>query len=294
MRALITGATNGIGAVIADRLAAAGYDLTIVGRDRDKLAAVNERLRSAASAVTIETHVTDLADLEQVRALTAGLAAGPAFDVVISNAALIAAVDERNTDGIPRAVVVNYLAPYVLLRGLAEAHRDDAARFVVVGADPTYLAERPIDPDDLGYADPAVLGSDPGLRPFVLYGHTKTMDHMLVYALARHLEGSPVTVTGAHPGIIGQTGLGKDVPGLTEKVHQTYGIDATTMPPPAAGADNPVWVATARELEGATGTYYVDRAPADNAPHITDPDRCDRLWSTSAKLVGLAPELARR
>jgi hypothetical protein len=50
---------------------------------------------------------------------------------------------------------------------------------------------------------------------------------------------------GAHPGIIGQTGLGGDVPGLTEKIHTTYGIDFTIRPPPAAGADNPLWLATA-------------------------------------------------
>jgi NAD(P)-dependent dehydrogenase (short-subunit alcohol dehydrogenase family) len=294
MKALITGATNGIGAVVADRLAAAGYDLTIVGRSRDRLEATVERLDRAAGTVAVETELTDLADLEAVRALTERLAGGPAFDVVISNAALMSTLDERNAEGIPRAVVVNYLAPYVLLRGLAEAHRDHASRFVIVGADPAYLAAAPIDPDELGYPDPRVLGDDPDLRPFKLYGHTKTMDHMLVYALARRLQGSPITVTGAHPGIIGQTGLGDGVPGLTEKVHAAYGIDPDTMPPPATGAETPLWAATSPEIEGVTGTYFVDRAEARDAPHMTDAGRCDRLWETSARLVGLAPQLAAR
>jgi NAD(P)-dependent dehydrogenase (short-subunit alcohol dehydrogenase family) len=294
MRALITGATNGIGAVVADRLASAGHDLTVVGRNRDKLAATAGRLRASASTIAVETELTDLADLEQVHALAQHLGAGAPFDVVISNAALIAPVDERNGAGIPRSVVANYLAPYVLLRGLAEAHRDHPARFVIVGADPAYLAASPIDPDDLGYTDPEVLGDDPDLRPFALYARTKTMDHMLMYALARRLEDSPITVVGAHPGIIGQTGLSGEVPGLDEKVHRAYGIDTETMPPPTAGAENPLWVATAPEVEGATGTYYVDRAAALDAPHITDVRCGDRLWDASARLVGLSPQLTTR
>jgi NAD(P)-dependent dehydrogenase (short-subunit alcohol dehydrogenase family) len=294
MRALITGATNGIGAVIAERLSQAGYDLTIVGRDPAKLAATAERLHASASTIAVETELTDLADLEQVHALVQRLSAGAPFDVVISNAALIAPVDERNGAGIPRSVVANYLAPYILLRGLAEAHRDHPSRFVIVGADPTYLAAREIDPDDLRYADPEVLGDDPDLRPFALYACTKVMDHMFMYALARRLGDSPITVAGAHPGIIGQTGLAGEVPGLDEKVHRAYGIDAETMPPPTAGAENPLWVTTAPEVEGANGTYYVDRAAASDAPHITDVGRCDRLWDVTARLVGLSPQLATR
>ena len=45
--ALITGASTGIGAVYADRLAQRGYDLILVARDQQKLAEVAARIEAA-------------------------------------------------------------------------------------------------------------------------------------------------------------------------------------------------------------------------------------------------------
>jgi NAD(P)-dependent dehydrogenase (short-subunit alcohol dehydrogenase family) len=293
MRAVITGSTNGIGAVIAERLAREGADVTLVGRSDERLRATAEAIRAAAPGAEVATERADLADLDQVRALTNRLAAASPFDVVISNAALVAPLDERGPLGIPRTVVVNYLAPYVLLRGLAEAQWDHPARFVIVGADPEYLAASPIDPEDLRFDDPERLGDDPRLRPFALYAHTKNMDAMLMYGLARRLRDTAITVNGAHPGIIGQTGLTGETPGLTEAVHIAYGLDETTFPSPEVGADTPAWLATAPELAGVTGRYFVDRKAVPTGDHTTDEARVDRLWDRTAQILGLPAALTR-
>jgi len=56
--ALVTGASSGIGAVYADRLAKRGYDLILVARNRDRLARLAQRLRTGTGR-SVETIAAD-------------------------------------------------------------------------------------------------------------------------------------------------------------------------------------------------------------------------------------------
>jgi nucleoside-diphosphate-sugar epimerase len=72
--ALITGASSGIGAVYADRLARRGYDLILVARRGDRLDTLAERLRREQK-VALQTVVADLTapdDLSRVEGVVAG------------------------------------------------------------------------------------------------------------------------------------------------------------------------------------------------------------------------------
>src|SRR6202011_6401681 len=65
--ALITGASTGIGAVYAGRLAKRGYDLILVARSQEKLSEVATRLRPTGRR--IETIAADLTKGEDVRSI---------------------------------------------------------------------------------------------------------------------------------------------------------------------------------------------------------------------------------
>jgi NAD(P)-dependent dehydrogenase (short-subunit alcohol dehydrogenase family) len=281
-RAVVTGATSGIGEAIVRQLAAGGMTVVMVGRSDERLGQARLRILDAVPGADLRTERADLSLLQDVRELAGRLAKEPPPDVVISNAAVIADVRDKTSEGLQRTLVTNHLAPYLLLRTLAESIGERPARFVVVGAAPDALARLPVDLDDL--APETGLGPLPSLRPFAAYGRTKNMNAMFVYALARRLDG--ITVNGAHPGVIKGTGLGRDARGLLRAFGAVLRLNPA-MPGPDAGADTPVWLATSPEVEGVTGRFFVKRRQVTTAPHTTDPERCDRLWDESARLVGL-------
>ena len=83
--ALITGASTGIGAVYADRLARRGYDLILIARSEERLAKVAERIRTS-SGRTVETIAADLGRPSDVARVEARLRADNSITLLVNNA----------------------------------------------------------------------------------------------------------------------------------------------------------------------------------------------------------------
>jgi uncharacterized protein len=97
-RALITGATAGIGVEFARQLAARGADLVLVARDQGRLDSVARELGDA-HGVTVETLSADLHDPDDVARVDARLAqADASIDILINNAGYGLRADVSTTD----------------------------------------------------------------------------------------------------------------------------------------------------------------------------------------------------
>ena len=97
--ALITGASTGIGAVYADRLAKRGYDLILVARNEERLSESAARLKSTGRR--IETIVADLTNKEDVKRVAERLSTDPTITALVNNAGLGSArklLDEKIDD----------------------------------------------------------------------------------------------------------------------------------------------------------------------------------------------------
>ena len=95
--ALVTGASNGIGAIYADRLARRGYDLILVGRNRERLAKVAQRIGDQTHR-SVETIVADFADSADLARIEANLRADNRITLLVNNAGLGAITPLLSTD----------------------------------------------------------------------------------------------------------------------------------------------------------------------------------------------------
>ena len=125
--ALITGASSGIGATYAERLARRGYDLLLVARDLQRLEALGARL-AQENGVKVEVLRADLTDRADLRAVEQRLRSDAAISLLVNNAgvAMNGTLAEADLDKVEQLIQLNVVA---LTRLSAAA----AANFGAVG-----------------------------------------------------------------------------------------------------------------------------------------------------------------
>jgi uncharacterized protein len=95
--ALITGASSGIGAVYADRLARRGYDLILVARNRERLTELARRLTTQTGR-SVEVVAADLGRPEGQRQVEKILRDDASITLLVNNAGVGGAAPLLNTD----------------------------------------------------------------------------------------------------------------------------------------------------------------------------------------------------
>jgi len=106
--ALVTGASSGIGAVYADRLARSGYDLILVARRADKLRALAEDLTNRTGR-SVETLAADLMDPAGVAKVEAVLKHDASITMLVNNAGIGATAPllQSDIDAMERMITLN-------------------------------------------------------------------------------------------------------------------------------------------------------------------------------------------
>jgi uncharacterized protein len=110
-KALITGASSGIGAVYADRLARRGHDLILVARRKDRLKDLAAKLE-AETGRTVEIIAADLGDKAELRRIEALLREDQAISVLVNNAgvASVAPLLQSSVDEMEAMIDLNVTA----------------------------------------------------------------------------------------------------------------------------------------------------------------------------------------
>nr|WSZ97104.1 SDR family NAD(P)-dependent oxidoreductase [Streptomyces sp. NBC_00857] len=289
-RAVVTGASSGIGVETTRALAAAGADVTLAVRNTDAGAQVAARLEaelpSGSGKLTVGR--LDLSDRSTVAAFVAAWN-GP-LDILVNNAGVMAPPRiARTTDGREWQFGVNHLGHFALTTGLHPAlAAADSARVVAVSSIGHLFS--PVVFDDLDYRYRPY-------DPWTSYGQSKTAVVHFAVAAAERWADDGITVNAVMPGNIGDTGLSRNTD--MEAVAGMMAAGELALPPGKTvqqGAATSVLMAASPSVAGVTGRYYEDCAEAGPvteragvitgvAPYALDRDNAARLWAVSVSLI---------
>lgn len=272
---LVTGANAGIGYETTLGLARLGASLVMAVRDPAKGEAARERIVRETGHADIHVERVDLARLADVRRFARDFRARhEKLHVLVNNAGFHTAERVLTPDGFESTFAVNHLAHFLLTRELLPLLKASApARVVTVGSEAHRFGR--MDFDDL-------MG-ERFWSGILAYNQAKLANLMFAFELARRLEGTGVTSNAVHPGSV-RTGWGR---GESSGVFR-FAVKLATpfLTTPEKGARTSIHLASAPEVEGVTGKYFVRSKPAKPSRGARDEAAQRRLWEVSEGLVG--------
>jgi NAD(P)-dependent dehydrogenase (short-subunit alcohol dehydrogenase family) len=278
---LVTGGTGGIGLATATGLAGLGARVGIVGRSATRGAAAADAVRRQVPSARVDVFEADLSAQAEVRRLAAEVKGTyPRLDVLVNNVGGYWAHRHVTADRLEHTFALNHLAPFLLTHELRDLLLASApARVVTVSSGAQAM----------GRIDLADLQGERSYNGQRAYNQSKLANVLFTYELARRLEGTGVTATVLHPGVV-RTAFGREDTGWVMRL--MLPLVTPFMKTPEQGAATPVYLASSPEVAGVTGAYFADRREKRSSRASYDLALARRLWEVSAELTGVS-EVAR-
>lgn len=292
VRAVVTGASSGLGIETARALTAAGAQVTLAVRNTaagDEVAQAIER--STSSRPTVGE--LDLASRASVASFLHAWE-GP-LHLLINNAGIVTAGLERTSDGRELQFATNHLGHHALATGLhralaAGAAQRGGARVVTLSS--TAHMRAGIDFDDLDF-------TRRGYDPQIAYAQSKTANSLFSVEATRRWSDDGITANTVNPGGIA-TGLQRNfTPQQKASLDAAQAAGIFTYKSVEQGAATTMVAAISDEF-AHTGGHYLDdcqeayTVPDDASladhPHgvkawALNPDSARRLWTVSDQLL---------
>ena len=155
----------------------------------------------------MDAFAADMSCQAEVRALAAAVrSAYPRLDVLVNNVGGFWATRHLTADGLERTFAVNHLAAFLLTGLVLDRLKGSAPARIVTVSSNAQAAGR------LNFDDLQGERSYSGQRA---YSQSKLANVVFTYELARRLEGTGVTATALHPGLVRTSFSAEDSSGLS-------------------------------------------------------------------------------
>lgn len=272
---LVTGATSGIGKVIALELAKKGADIGIIARSEEKAEkTVNSIIRRSGNN-QIKSFIADFSDLDQVR--KAALQINQHYqhiDVLVNNAGIILS-DKREVskEGYELTLTINHLSPFLLTALLFEKLKKSNEARIINTSSVAHSFARP---------DLKDIHLKKSYSSFKAYGNSKLYNLMFTKELTKRLSIFPhITTSAYHPGIIGSN-FSQNSGGV---LGMFYKLASPFLPGNEKGAETGIFLASAPEALRYNGKYVINKKiTTPSKKYLTD-EYCKWLWEISEELT---------
>ncbi|MDT5239062.1 MAG: hypothetical protein QOG79_740 [Mycobacterium sp.] len=289
-RAIVTGASSGIGTETARALASTGADVTLAVRNVKAGTEVANGIAEKLSPGHGVVHVArlDLADPASVADFVR-IWSEP-LHILVNNAGVMALPQlTRTFGGFEMQFATNHLGHFVLATGLRRWLAAAAGARVVAVASIGHLFS-PVVFDDLHYR----------FRPYdqwTSYGQSKSANVLFAAGAADRWGDDGIAVNALMPGNVASTALARHMsPGDLAAFGEQTELGLPPVKTIEQGAATSVLLAASPDVEGVSGCYYEDCAAAPQiseraghtggvAPYALDPENAARLWRISEDLT---------
>ncbi len=293
-RALVTGASDGIGVHIAMRLARAGAEVVMPVRNQEKGKAAVQRIRDAVPTARLELRSLDVSSLASVAALADELLEeSQPLHLQINNAGLMTPPTRHVTaDGFELQFATNHLGHFALTTRLLPLLRAGGAH--VVNQVSIAANSGTVNWDDLSWEN--------GYRAGNAYSSSKIAQGLFAMELHRRSEegGWGVRSNLSHPGVTptnllaAQPQAGRDKPTRSFRVITALSRRGIVLGTPQSAALTGVYAATnpaakGGHLYGPSGFLHLGGPPAEQKLYSTleSPTNARRIWDVSEALTGV-------
>ena len=288
-RAIVTGASSGIGVETARALADAGAAVTLAVRNMESGERVAAEIREGTGNGAVTVGALDLSDLPSVGAFVAAWS-GP-LDILVNNAGVMAIQElTLSSSGHEMQFATNHLGHFALAIGLHDSLAAATSARIVSVSSGGHLRS-PVVFDDIDYAFR-------DYDPFGAYGQSKTANVLFAVEATRRWATDGIFVNALMPGGIA-TPLQRHLPAhYAEQALEAFRAGGTDFKSVEQGAATSVLLAASPLLDGIGGRYFEDcnEAVVVNrrggpgrggvAPYALDQANAERLWELSLNLVG--------
>lgn len=285
-RAIVTGASSGLGVETARALAGAGAEVTLAVRDEAAGAATAKDVTATTGNAAVVVRPLDLADRGSVAEFVASWD-GP-LHILVNNAGIMAAPELRTADGWEMQFATNHLGHFALATGLQPALAAAGDARVVSLSSSAHLRS-PVRFDDINFTKDAY-------DPWLAYGQAKTANVLFAVEATRRWAPDGITANAVMPGGIGTNLMRYLTPEILAGLGEANSRGDAIVPKSVEqGAATSVLLAASPLLTGVGGRYFEDCNEAEVndtgsgqrgvAPYALDPTAAERLWTVSTEMI---------